>query len=207
MNKQKEYWNKAITSIDNLKPKYDLWLDKYILLIDSHKDSDIIDLGCGWGDNTLYLIEHGYSVIACDFSEEALKYVRKFVPNAKTLNFDMLNGLPFKAESINNVIADLSLHYFYWDDTVKIVNDIYRILTKDGHLFCRVNSTKDENYNALQGDKIEENYYLIDGCTKRSFDKKSLEYLFKSWKILNIEEYTANKYHKPKVLWEVALSK
>lgn len=49
--------------------KYDEWLVEFETII-SKVDTDIIDLGCGvTGNNTLYLLEKGKSVISCDFAE------------------------------------------------------------------------------------------------------------------------------------------
>lgn len=207
MNDQKEYWNNEIRKIKNTKPKYDHWLDKYMSVLSQYKENEIIELGCGWGDDTFFLREKGLKFISCDFSEEALKKIKELYPEVKTMNFDLLDGIPFDDESTSIIIADLCLHYFTWANTVRIVDDIYRVLKRGGYLLCRVNSTKDKNYNTYQGIMLENNYYLQDGCTKRVFDKKSIEDIFVKWEIYNLKEYSADKYHKPKVLWEIAVSK
>ena len=146
MNLQKEYWNKIYESILNQKPKYDLWLDKYESIIINSKDTPIIDLGCGFGNDTLYLRERGYEVISCDFSEKALKRLSNFIDDLDTRCFDLKDGLPFENNCAKVVISDLSLHYFTWNETQKILNEINRALTVNGVLLCRVNSTKDINY-------------------------------------------------------------
>jgi 2-polyprenyl-3-methyl-5-hydroxy-6-metoxy-1,4-benzoquinol methylase len=33
----------------------------------------VLDIGCGTGDNSIWMAEQGFSVIACDFSETAIK--------------------------------------------------------------------------------------------------------------------------------------
>ena len=48
-------WSKKRSSI----PVYDLWLDEYKDILEKNKDNDILDLGCGIGADTLYLIERG----------------------------------------------------------------------------------------------------------------------------------------------------
>jgi hypothetical protein len=57
------------------------------------------------------------------------------------------------------MIADLSLHYFSWDETKKIVNEIKRVLKEDGFLLVRVNSVNDTNYGAGKG--ISSLLYLL----------------------------------------------
>ena len=72
MDGNKQYWNNIYESKKEKKPIYDLWLDKYKYILDKSKEKSIIDLGCGSGGDSLYLMERGYKVIACDYSEEAL---------------------------------------------------------------------------------------------------------------------------------------
>ena len=55
----------------------------------------ILDLGSGTGNDTLYLSEKGYSVIACDFSNEALENVKKYIPAAQAKLLDISKKLPF----------------------------------------------------------------------------------------------------------------
>ena len=66
------------------EPVYDNWLDKYEEILDANKDNQILDLGCGNGANTKFLLERGFKVISCDFSEEALKNINHFIPGSET---------------------------------------------------------------------------------------------------------------------------
>jgi SAM-dependent methyltransferase len=207
MNDPKLYWNKKYKASLEQKVLYDLWLDKYEDLLNASKDIPIVDLGCGLGNDTLYLDKRGYKIISCDYSEEALKRLGRSIDNPVTKLFDMKNGLPFESESIKIIIADLSLHYFSWIETKKIISEIKRVLTKDGFLLLRVNSVKDTNYGAGQGILLEKNYYNIDGNLKRFFDKEQLEELFIDWEVYYIHEYEMNRYIHSKVLWEMAVKK
>jgi Cof subfamily protein (haloacid dehalogenase superfamily) len=206
-DKAKEYWDNAYKQRVPEKPTYDLWLDKYVDILGQSIDIPIIDLGCGSGNDSLYLAERGYKVIACDMSEVATSMVRKFVPAAKTLSFDMLDGLPFPDASAQVIIADLSLHYFGWQDTERIIEEIKRVLVPHGTLLSRVNSIHDVNYGAGQGDLIEKNYYSVGGKLKRFFDKEQLLTLFRDWNFKHIHEYRMDRYGEPKILWEVAVEK
>ena len=207
MDIQKEHWNNTYSKYVPEKPKYDLWLDKYSNIFETSKDRPIIDLGCGRGNDSLYLSERGYKVISCDISESAIKIVKELIPEVEAMVLNMMEALPFSDASTNIIIADLSLHYFYWKDTMRIVNEIKRVLKPDGYLLCRVNSTKDVNYGAGHGNKIEDNYYDVDGVLKRFFDREQIERLFNGWRIEYINEYQMDRYKLPKILWEVAVSK
>lgn len=198
-------WNKLFLSRGAEKPKYDDWLDKYHDYLNESKETPIIDLGCGSGNDTLYLAERGYRVISCDYSMEALNRLKYFIEKPETRLFNMLDGLPFDKNSACVVIADLSIHYFSWNDTKKIINDIARVLVTEGYFICRVNSVKDINYGAGQGIKLEDNFYNVHGNLKRFFDQEQLLKLFRNWEILNMNEYEMNRYKDPKLVWEMAL--
>lgn len=189
------------------KPVYDLWLDKHKDILEISKETPILDLGCGQGNDCLYLTEHGYQVISCDKSQAAITNVREVIPEATAMVVDMLDGLPFEDKSFDVVLADLSLHYFRWEDTIRIVHDISRVLSVNGYLLCRLNSTNDVNYGAGQGMPIEDHYYAVNGKTKRFFDLEQIESLFKTWKFTYMSESRMCRYEYPKMLWELAVQK
>lgn len=207
MNFQKEYWNNEHCKQISKKPEYDFWLDSYREILEEAKGAGIIDLGCGRGNNSLYLTERGFRVTACDISDIALDRVRQYIPEAETRILDMLDGLPFGSGSSAVIIADLCLHYFLWAETVNILKEIHRVLKSGGWLLFRVNSTKDVNYGAGQGILIEDDYYDIGGNRKRFFDREQLEALFSEWKLIRLSEYQMDRYRMPKILWEGAAGK
>ncbi len=104
-------WTKYI-SVGRLQPAYDFWLKKNAGILKALKDIPIIDLGCGYGNETLYLHEKGYTVISCDLSGEALKRLRHIMDRPMTQQFDMLSRLPCDDGAAKIIIADFSLHYF-----------------------------------------------------------------------------------------------
>lgn len=210
MKQPNEYWDNLYAGREIKKPVYDLWLEKYTDILQSTPDFPIIDLGCGFGNDTLYLSERGYPVISCDFSDEALQRLAFFIEKPVTKLFDMTEGLPFADGSTKVVIADLSLHYFSWCKTGDIVDDIKRVLVKGGFLLVRVNSVKDTNYGAGQGTVVEENFYCLDGNYKRYkrfFDRKQLDSLFAAWELEHCSEYAMDRYKDSKILWELAVRK
>ncbi|BBB89672.1 MAG TPA: class I SAM-dependent methyltransferase [Methylomusa anaerophila] len=207
MNDQVKHWNELYQSLGDKKPAYDLWLEKYTDILRDSRDMPIIDLGCGFGNDTLYLYERGYQVISCDFSPEALKRLEYFINKPVTKLFDMKEGLPFADETAKIIIADLSLHYFSWMETQKIVTEIRRVLLNGGFLLARVNSVKDINHGVGLGTVIEENYYNVNGSFKRFFDRVQLDELFSAWEVKYIKEYEICRYKKDKILWEIAVKK
>ncbi|SFC49515.1 class I SAM-dependent methyltransferase [Clostridium uliginosum] len=207
MNNNKEYWNSIYSNIQNKKPIYDLWLKKFNDLLEKHKSSTIIDLGCGSGGNSLYLHEKGYKVIACDYSNEALKIVNKHISDIETLNIDITKKLHFEDDSIEIIVADLSLHYFNEATTKEILTEIKRVLKKEGYLICRLNSLDDVNYGSKEGIEIEKHYYSTKAGYKRFFDKKDIKYFFGEWQIKHLELCSLIRYGAEKKAFEVVARK
>ena len=205
-NPQKR-WNRIFGDYGTERPVYDDWLDKYGEVFAASKDTPIIDLGCGSGNNTLYLHEQGYQVISCDFAEAALQRLAHFVPNPVTRLFDLRSRFPFENGVAKIVVADLCLHYFSEAETVGIIAEIRRILSDGGWLFSRVNSVNDIYYGAGEGIEIESFYYEQNGDRKRFFDEASLCVFFAEWRIKALHECTMNRYEKPKIVWELAAQK
>lgn len=189
---------------------YDGWLEEEtIKQIIKETKKPIIDLGSGTGNNCVHLSEIGKEVIACDYSEEGLKLINKVNPNIKTINFDMTEKFPLSSNITDLVIADISLHYFDKQTTINILSEIRRVLTSEGYLLFRVNSTNDFNHGAGQGTKIEENFYQVNDMTKRFFDKKSIEFFLKELKIVQLieEPRDLNLYDEKNKVWYLSPKK
>ena len=201
-----EYWNNTHKKYNQGKPIYDHWLDKYMELFTNIK-TPILDLGSGTGNDTLYLSEKGYSVIACDFSNEALENVKKYIPAAQAKLLDISKKLPFYDNMFEIIIADLSLHYFDNETTTEIMKEIKRILKDGGHLLARVNSVNDINHGAGQGKKIEENFYYVEGYNKRFFNLNDVNKYFSIIGKVKSKEAEMLRYEKPKKLIEIMVTK
>lgn len=196
-------WSKRRSSI----PAYDLWLDEYKDILEQNKKNTILDLGCGIGADTLYMLERGYDVLSCDFSNEALKSIQDNIPNSKTLYLDMMKDFPIEDNTYSLIIADLSLHYFDNETTIHIMKEIKRILKKDGILLSRVASVNDFNFGAGVGEELEKNYYFEGDYTKRFFDLEDVNKYFGIIGSVETEEtqMTRNEaeYSKPKILYKI----
>lgn len=202
-----DVWNqlhKEFVKTNNVR--YDEWLEEFDDILKGI-NGEIIDLGCGvTGNNTLYLLERGKKVISCDFAQEALNVVSK-IKGAKTLMFDMLDTFPFDDNSIELIIADLSLHYFRYDDTVRIINEIRRILKPNGYLFFRLNSINSTEYKKLieNGERqLEQNLFFSNNMEKRFFSENDIKEIFKQWNLICLREENMSRYCPDKIIWKCA---
>ena len=120
------YWDRIHTHYVRENISIDDWLDDFSEIIQS-SELPILDLGCGGGNDTLYLINKGKKVISCDQSSNAINNIIKNFPEVYATHcFNMLEGMPFDDNSFEIIIADLCLHYFREKDTFKIIYEIKR---------------------------------------------------------------------------------
>lgn len=204
---RRERWNRIFRRLDGANTGHDPWLERWVDLLEDG-DTPVLDLWCGVGHDSRFLAERGLPVVAADFSEEALRLTSHAAPEAETKRLDMTFGLPFSDESFRAVAASLCLHYFPWDETVGIADEIHRCLRPGGHLLARFNSTNDEFHRDAEKEEIEAGFYLVKGTPKRLFDRESIEALFaEGWKVVGAEERTTSRFRGSKTLWEGAVKK
>lgn len=133
---------------------------------------DVLDLGAGLGQDSCFFAEHGYNITSTDLKEEALKERLATFPDEvkqriAVKNVDLRHELPFDDASYDVVYAHLSLHYFDYETTVRLIGEIQRVLKPGGLLAFFVNSVHDPEYNT--GEKLEDDYFQIGKTAKRYF--------------------------------------
>lgn len=189
IEKAKERWNIEYKNYEREQIKRSDWLEIFQRAIENCK-TPIIDLGCGKGADTLYLVEKGKTVIPCDYSGSAIERIQNNFPEIERAEcFDMTKGLPFDTDFTDLIVCGLSLHYFTEKTTFEILEEIKRVLKPGGILLFRVNSIHDVNYGAGEGREIEPHLYeTSDGRYKRFFDKGDIDKFFSGWEELYVHE-------------------
>lgn len=207
MDTTQKMWDNQYSELATDAPKIDDWLTKYSDILNDSHDTTIVDLGCGFGNDTLYLTQKGFRVLSCDYSEEALKRLSNFIDNPNTLHLDMRKPLPFEDHSIKIIISDLALHYFDDTTTKAIINELYRVLTKGGTMLCRVNSIDELDNEKRPAIKLDENYYKVGKKLKRYFNENDVKHYFKDFYINNMSSYIMHRYMDPKHVLEFSANK
>lgn len=187
----------------------DPWLDRWLPLIAQRRvRGPVLEIGCGFGDDTLTFSQAGLQVLAFDLSSECVATAQQRVPQAQIERRDTRGPWPDAANNLELALASLSLHYFPWDETQAIVNRVWTRLRPGALFLCRLNSTEDVNFGAGQGELIEENFYRDRGHCKRFFDQASVDQLFGAeWRRISVQHMTSHKYIKQKAMWELVLEK
>lgn len=207
----KKYWDEIYYNSLQEKDKdffKEIWFLKYKKYICDVKNKNAIDLGCGLGQDSIWLLENGFNVISCDFSEKALNKFKETYPEANIMNLDITDNLPFKSNTIGLVNANLSLHYFDFKKTIEIFDNIYTLLEPGGYFIGRMNSDK----NGYVNDdyiEIEKNFYYdpIKEQHKRLFNQEQFDILTKKYKVIILKEDETTRKGRKKYTWEFVLQK
>lgn len=187
--KDDEYWKKHIN--DDLEE--DLWIDDYKGYLSS---GICLDLGCGIGQFSKWFMENGYEVVSSDISNIALEKVKKF--NNNVVKVDMREKLPFIDNQFDIVFANLSIHYFSDTDTKSLMNEIRRILKKDGLFIGSVNGIQGLEKIKETAKELDFHYYLNKDKYIRLFDTQDVEKYLNVFDIIRIEERESIRFERKK---------
>jgi SAM-dependent methyltransferase len=160
----------------------------------------VLDLGCGPGDDTAQLTAMGLSVVALDRDRPSLLQARAAAPTARFVQGDIAGGLPFKPCVFDVVVASLSLHYFHWETTRRIVREVAALIRPGGRLLCRVNQVGDVHFDYGVGPEREPELFEVrPGHLKRFFSEETLaELLDESFEIDALWAETTTRWEQPK---------
>lgn len=109
----------------------------YIESFNFPRGTKILDSGCGHGKNSEFFINKGYETYGIDISKNAIKYIKRRLPQGK-FEVQDVRELKFK-ESFFDVICDAGcFHVNYPQDREDIISNYYNVLKSKGHLHLRI---------------------------------------------------------------------
>lgn len=155
-------------------------------------NSKVLDAGCGCGKYSVYVNEKGFGVTGIDYSAEAVAVAKKKTDKKNGLKFDCvkLDGvLPYKDESFEMVMCVNTLHCLYDDLRQNAIDQMKRVLKKNGVLYLTVLSTRDKYLPRKLWQLIGDNTYK-DSWSDRIFHfytKKEITEKLKGFKIADYE--------------------
>ena len=107
-------------------------------IVGDKKDIKILELGCGEGDQTKYILEKvpGIKIDCLDISEEMIKSAKIFLSEyPDRINFIVCDALEY-LESLNFkydvIFSAWTLHNFSWESKKKVFEKIYTSLGTNG---------------------------------------------------------------------------
>ena len=118
----------------------------------------VVDAGCGYGRNLVYLLREGCEVFACDANAEGVSHVRalagELASHLPATNFrvEAIEAMSFKSESADVVLCNSVLH-FARDEAhfLAMVEELWRVVKPGGLLFCRLGSRIGMDFEPMGG--------------------------------------------------------
>ena len=131
-------------------------VDKFVSFL---KNGDaILDVGCGAGHMSKYLIDKGMKVTGIDFSEELIKIAQQDVPAGDFFVMD-LNDVSELNQTFDGILLQAVLLHIPKKEVVEKVKNILKLLKPGGYVYIAVKETKPDQ----EDEKIEvENDYGYD---------------------------------------------
>jgi len=117
------------------------------LTIDS--ETQVLDLCCGGGQATRFLVEYSQNVTGLDVSPLSLQRAEKNVPQAKYVEA-FAEDMPFSENQFDLVHTSVALHEMPPSVLQQILREVYRVL-KPGGVFALVDFHKPTNSLFMPG--------------------------------------------------------
>jgi len=174
-------------------------------IIKKNSVSNILELGCGQGRDSLFFTNLGCNVVGTDISENAINFVKKIkneenLENLELILHDTLNPFNFKNLDFDLVYSNLALQFFDLIQLSQIFSNIKKIM-KANSLFLFSTKKSGDKYFEF-GTKVSENSFEYNGITRYFYSRSQLEHILKNYfTILSFEDDSHVNSDKTTSVW------
>lgn len=116
-------------------------IDKFLSFLP--KKATILDVGCGPGQHTNYMIEKGFNVEGIDLSKEMIRIAKKKVPEG-IFSIKDIRNLSFSDNSFDGLLAAYSLIHIPTKELHLTLRGFYRVLKPKGYMLLIVQKGKSD---------------------------------------------------------------
>jgi SAM-dependent methyltransferase len=136
----------------------DIYVFDQILRGNIEAGMTVLDAGCGYGRNLVWMLREGMEVFALDADAEGVGHVRalaaELAPQLPAENFKvgMLEAMPF-GDGVADVVICNSVLHFARDEQhfLAMVEELWRVVKPGGMLFCRLGSRIGMEFERVRG--------------------------------------------------------
>ncbi len=141
----------------------DIYVFDQILRGNIAAEMRVLDAGCGYGRNLVYLLREGCEVFALDANAEGVAHVRalarELAPELPAVNFRVgaIEAMDFPDAFADVVICSSVLHFARDEQHfLAMISELWRVLRPGGLLFCRLGSRI-----GMEFERLRKNIYRI----------------------------------------------
>lgn len=167
---EKNYWNDPHVAAD-LRSRQD-GVTEFAEEVEARipRNSRVLEIGCGAGDDAAFFAQNGHQVTAIDVSAPLIEIAAQRYADLDDLDFqvaDITQRLSVGGGAVDAIYARLSLQYFDHRTTLSIFGELAWVLAENGQLFFACRSTDDPLYG--KGIEIEPDMYELRGHVRHFF--------------------------------------
>jgi SAM-dependent methyltransferase len=160
-------------SIEDQFGQIDIYVFDQILRGNILPGMRVLDAGCGYGRNLVYLLRAGCEVFALDEDAEGIEHVRQLSASLQTglppENFQvgLIEKMPFPDGFADVVLCNSVLHFARDDRHFRaMLTQLWRVLKPGGMLFSRLGSRIGMDFERLRGNVFRigdgSEWFLVD---------------------------------------------
>jgi SAM-dependent methyltransferase len=172
------------------------------LLVERGAEQMILDLGSGYGRDSIALAHYDLELMPLDASEIAIELLQKRVAGTPLVTMinpvwnDILQDLPVSDDFFSAVYAwDFFSQDFTLPETDFIMEEIYRTLLPGGFLMFGVRSDHDPLFG--KGEEIEPGHFAFEGRKRRFWTEEFAEAKLEDYAIERMERKTVEVAGNP----------
>lgn len=181
------------------------WGDKRTLVAEVARDAmekrgfkSVLDVGCGYGRDCIYLARTGFDVVGIDVSAEALRLARDWA-NSDGLKIDFMHmditDNSFEDSRFDTVIMFNTFHFMLEKVREKSISEIYRILRSGGLFVQAMFSRREKGFG--QGREVEANTFEFKrGRQVHFFSGDEIRNAFARFTIERLDEVAIHEVHQ-----------
>jgi SAM-dependent methyltransferase len=133
----------------------------------------VLDAGCGYGRNLVYLLREGCEAFALDLDAEGVEHVRRLAASvdaglpAENFQVGAIEQMPFPDGFVDAVISSAVLHFARDEEHFRaMLMEMWRVLRPGGMLFCRLGSRIGMDFKRVPGGRFlvgdGSEWFLVD---------------------------------------------
>lgn len=151
----KDTYNKIAQDWFTEHKESDWWsqpMEKFLHYL--HEGDLILDIGCGAGIKTKYIVARGFKAVGIDFSEEMIKLAKQYLPTAEFYVKDINEPLRFST-TFDGIFAQAILLHTPKVKVPETLQNMLRNLKPSGYLFLGVKGIRpgeDEEMKIVERD-------------------------------------------------------